>query len=305
MIEAVERNFYAVLAESALLRKQGEEFQGFFVDVATALWGADFEGRRPQGRLGDKKCDGYRVSTKAVFQCYAPRTMEAKTLEKKISDDFDGAKKHFGDRMQEWILVHNDWDELPTTSHEMIISLRENNKEIKIEVWGPRILFQNIMGLEADKLRILFPGVPGAKELLRVNFAEIDALVKLIDQTDPDPSLEVPTAPSQNKISHNDLPEHVAALLRTEQIVANRFAAYFADTSRAEVGNRVSDRFKREYRTRQNLGQDPQQIFHGLIELAGGLDCEPKRRTTVIGLIAYLFHCCDIFEDVQSPELVQ
>jgi hypothetical protein len=116
-----EFNFYAVLARYELLRNHSIAFQNFFVDVGKYRWGPDFEGRRPQGPIGDKKCDGYRPSTRTVFQCYAPRIMDAKLLTSKIEEDFNGALEHRATTpMKSWILVHNDHDELPTTAHELI-----------------------------------------------------------------------------------------------------------------------------------------------------------------------------------------
>ena len=67
-----DRVLFAVMLENALLEKKEQAFEDFFVRAGTTLWGPDFEPWRPQGRLGDMKCDGYLISEKAVFQCYAP-----------------------------------------------------------------------------------------------------------------------------------------------------------------------------------------------------------------------------------------
>lgn len=296
-MDKIEFDLYLLRADLALSKKEGTEFQDFFVDIATAMWDIDFEDRRPQGRLGDKKCDGYRVTTKTVFQCYGPRTMEAKKLEEKIDEDFNGAITHFGKNMLGWSLVHNDSAGLPTTSHEYLIKLRDEFPNLKIENIGPRQMIKMIMSLDRLKLQMLFPGVPSAQELRRINFAEIDELMKVIDGIDPDPNLEVPVAPSAEKASHNQFPDYIVSILRTEEIVASRFHSYFSDTSRAEVGNRVSERFKRDYQRRKAEGQEPSQIFFGLTEVGGGLDCEKLRAATLLGLLGYLFFSCEIFED--------
>lgn len=117
MLDAYEQFLYGLLLDEALRNKTGEEFQSFFAQVGEALWGTDFEGRRPQGRLGDGKCDGYHHPSKTVFQCYAPREMRPNDLTKKIDDDFAGARKHFKRDMRAWTLIHNDREDLPHTSH--------------------------------------------------------------------------------------------------------------------------------------------------------------------------------------------
>ena len=81
----------------------------------------------------------------------------------------------------------------------------------------------------------------------------------------------------------------------------HRFTEYFGDTSRLDTGNRIAERFRREYALRRGNGQSPPQIFFGLLNMVGqGLDCEPKRQAAIIGLIAYLFHTCEIFEPVPA-----
>jgi hypothetical protein len=158
-IGRLEFSFYAILARYTLLRHHSTAFQSFFVEVGKYRWGSDFEGRRPQGPLGDKKCDGYQPSTQTVFQSYAPRAMDAKALTEKIEEDFNGAIAHRATTpMKRWILVHNDHDELPTTAHELIISLREKHKgDIEIEVWGPERLLEITMDISPTGLRLLFP----------------------------------------------------------------------------------------------------------------------------------------------------
>ena len=86
-----DRALIVVLLENALLKKNGHAFEDFFVEAGTALWRQDFEPWRPQGRLGDMKCDGYRISEKAVFQCYPPEQFDASkvagTIETAIPTD--------------------------------------------------------------------------------------------------------------------------------------------------------------------------------------------------------------------------
>src|SRR5258708_5858476 len=72
-LERFELSFYAALARNELLKRRGSSFQDFFIEVGHHRWAPDFEGRRTQGRVGDKKCDGYKPSDQTVFQCYAPR----------------------------------------------------------------------------------------------------------------------------------------------------------------------------------------------------------------------------------------
>lgn len=181
----------------ALRSKFKQEYEDFFSNFGSTLWGADFERWKPQGPLGDFKCDGYLISQKKVFQCYAPEHLQSAKAETKIVDSFDGAKAHFGDRMQNWCFVHNSISGLHGTTNTLLGDLREQYPDITIESWGP----ETIIRLSKENpivLEYLFPEVlknsqldPSAEDALlefarsiqesRTNAAQQGALTNQID----------------------------------------------------------------------------------------------------------------------------
>ena len=300
-LEQLELNFYAALARNELLKRRGSAFQDFFVEVAHHSWGPDFEGRRAQGRVGDKKCDGYRPSEQAVFQCYAPRDMQPRPLCEKINNDYCGAVgNHDYTPIRKWVLVHNDHEELPTEAHELIIKLRGAKNAIPIEIWGPDHLLALIVELPREKLTLLFPNGLAADDLRKIQYRDIDELVRSIGELSidsPEPNVD---PPSSQKIAHNGFSDPVAAILKAGFLVQRRFADYFADTSRAVVGNRLAEKFKQLYAHMKSQGRDADQIFFALTDAVGGLACERPRRAAIVGLVTYMFHSCDIFEDAPT-----
>lgn len=84
----------------AFLQKNGEEFQNWFADLAGHAYGADFEKIGPHGKYGDFKCDGRRLSTGTIFQCYAPVIVNLKRMIEKIDEDFAGALNHWPEFMK-------------------------------------------------------------------------------------------------------------------------------------------------------------------------------------------------------------
>jgi len=143
--------------ENLLLKKTGQGFEDFFSETAKLHWGEDFEPWKPQGLLGDFKCDGYRVSEKRVFQCYGPEHAEPSKTAAKIIRDFEGAKKHFGKRMESWVFVYNQ-SELPAGCGKLLGELREVNPGINIYVWLRIDLHKFALKLSAEDLAILLPG---------------------------------------------------------------------------------------------------------------------------------------------------
>ena len=152
-----DRALTAVLLENALLKKKGQAFEDFFVQAGNSLWEADFEPWRPQGQLGDMKCDGYRFSEKAVFQCYAPEEFNASKVANKIQVDFEGARRNFGEEMKKWIFVHNHKDGLPSEANIRVMQLRKEHQHIIIEIWTPDDLIRQLLKLPPNDLGILFP----------------------------------------------------------------------------------------------------------------------------------------------------
>ncbi|HAM47038.1 MAG TPA: hypothetical protein DCO73_04800 [Alphaproteobacteria bacterium] len=76
--------------ENILLKKKGQAFEDIFSDIAKHTWSENFEIWKPQGSLGDFKCDGYQVPEETVFQCYGPEIPEPSKTAAKIRADFEG-----------------------------------------------------------------------------------------------------------------------------------------------------------------------------------------------------------------------
>jgi hypothetical protein len=297
-IDHFEYSFYGALARIELLSRQGSAFQDFFVLVGGYRWSPDFEGRRAQGAIGDKKCDGYRASDETVFQCYAPRQMQPRPLCAKIKEDFFGALRHRSTTpIKKWILVHNDQDQLPTEAHELIIRLRRKVKTVAIEIMGPDILLATIMEIRKDRLMLLFPHGLSSRDLRSINYKDIDQLIDTLGDLELPIGSPSPTPPSNQKIAHNRFSADVTSILKTGFLVQRKFADYFSGTSRSEVGDRLAEKFKRLYASRAVAGGDADEIFFALTEAVGGLATDKRRRAAIVGLIAYMFHSCEIFED--------
>ena len=127
-MDYVQVAFYRLQFRVAFLEKKGAEFQDWFAKLAAHAFGPDFEAVRPYGRQGDLKCDGRRVSTHTIFQCYAPYGMKEARLNVKIEQDFVGAYENWDDVAQ-WVLVHNDTRGLPPSSLQLIDRLRKEPRQ--------------------------------------------------------------------------------------------------------------------------------------------------------------------------------
>ncbi len=152
--------------QNFLLKTTGQAFEDMFTEVAKQHWGEDFEPWKPQGRLGDFKCDGYQVSTQTVFQCFGPQIPDPAATSSKIQRDFDGAKQHFVGRMNKWVFVYNQ-RELPAASGKLLGDLREQNPGIQINAWLHDDFLKFAMGLSPESRAIVFPMLLADHEVSR------------------------------------------------------------------------------------------------------------------------------------------
>lgn len=233
-----ERVLFAVLLEIALLDKKGQAFEDFFVQVGSTLWPRDFEPWRPQGRLGDMKCDGYRISDKTVFQCHAPEKFDASKVAGKIEEDFAGARDNFGDKMLKWVFVHNHKDGLPAEAAMLISELREAHQDIKIEIWTPNDLIQQILQLPESAVGNLFPTLVADQ-----NFS--DATWELLEETAKEKRAVAPGiyVELQHQPNWLNLDETLANLDEDDREVRRRVLGYsrwYDPASKAEIFEKLA-----------------------------------------------------------------
>lgn len=230
-----DRLLLDLMVIDALRDKKGGDFERFFTTAAIELWGDDFEPWKPQGRLGDFKCDGYRISTKTVFQCNAPEQFVAGTLASKIEKDFEGALANFGDRMKIWIFVHNQ-NETPAKAVDLLHQLREKHPDVELKIWTLTHLVREIRNLSDAALRNLFPGFSLGHE-----FSEPmeQFIASRFGQSHPPLPTEVAGAQRSNR---NNLNEAMDSLGEIDREVRRRLLGYsrwFDPATKSEVNDKI------------------------------------------------------------------
>ena len=296
-LDDTQRSFYGLKFENAFLREKGKAFESLFARVMAHGFTGDFEPVRPYGPKGDLKCDGFRPSDGTVFQSYAPDSTKLADLLAKIDVDFEGARTHWGAKMNRWEFVHNDVRGLPAEAVRKLDDLRSAHPTIAIAVFGEAEMRAVVMRLALHQLEDLFGTVPSQRTLERLDFASLRPVLIAIQRRDPgaEPPL---AAPSATKLQHNALSPDAAALLRQgrrrEKLVQDFFDAW-PDPS---FGEDVAEAFRARYHALKAVDLSPDQIFGELQSFAGGMEGEPSHQGAVLAVLSYFFERCDIFEDV-------
>jgi len=202
---------YAVILETAISEKIGQAFEDFFASIGNALWGGDFEPWKPQGPIGDLKCDGYLASAKTVFQCYAPEQMTAAKTIAKIEADFLGAIGHFGPAMKKWVFVHNQKNGLHATAGMKIAELREANSKFEITVWNPIEIKRQLKILSLRSMADLLTGTEHEFDFDADTLETLAQLVRLKESLPISSEEKIEASGHQNIDELNDKLEELGA----------------------------------------------------------------------------------------------
>ena len=295
-MDEVQEAFYRLRFREAFLEKKGTEFQDWFVRLAGYAFGSDFEAVRPYGKHGDFKCDGRRLSTGTIFQCYAPYQQTATQLEKKIDDDFRGAREHWDTWMNEWVLVHNDTRGLPPSSIQLIDDLRNEHPHVTIDVWIEPRLQELAAALTPSAQQALFGYAPSKTGVETLMLEDLKPAIDTLERMDAVPGEEPLTPPSVHKLARNALSEDAAGLLKLGRRKEAMVETWFSKSPNVELGERVAEAFRRRYAELKENDRPPDGIFTHLQQYAG-MGGEPARQSAALAVLSYFFERCDIFED--------
>jgi hypothetical protein len=301
-MDELQQSIYVDRFRLAFHSQQGSAFQDWFVRLAGHAFGADFEEVRPYGPQGDLKCDGRRVSTKSVFQCYAPYLMKDGDLIAKINEDFHGARAHWAAEMAEWVFVHNDGRGLPPRSVQHIDGLRKTHAPLRIEIWSEPEILKIAMTLDLAALQALFGYAPSIAIVDRLVMADLVPVIDALQRQEPNPDDPPLTPPSKEKLEKNALSEESALLLRIGRRKASLVEIFFRKSARPDLGERIAEAFRARYTELKSLGMPTDTIFKYLQDYAGMTGGDPKWQGAALAVLSYFFESCDIFEDLISSE---
>lgn len=300
-VDHLQLAWYGQLFEIAFLSKRGNEFQDWFVKIAGLAYGPDFDPVRAYGPYGDFKCDGRRLSTGTIFQCYAPGEIkEAETIAK-IEEDFGGAKIHWAAFMREWCFVYNDSRGLPPTVTQHLDVLQDKHRAVGLPRWGRAPLWELVFSLPVEKIVFLFGYAPTLAMLSQVGFAELKPVLDAIAQKQPDPINEPTKPPSPRKVEKNKLSSSATDLLRIGQFKEHLVGQFLSQSAWPETGNRIAKAIRDYYLSMKTLELPADEIFARLRHFIG-MSAEPMREAAELAVLCYFFHRCDIFEDPDEPE---
>lgn len=279
---------------------KGSEFQTLFEKLMGLAYPGDFMACRPWGNRGDRKNDGFLRSERCLFQVYAPNYMKEREAITKITEDFKGAKAHWGEHFDKWVFAHNAADGLPPHVIQVILEFKMANPEITLDTWGLPEFLRVFRNVSFENRVSWFGAAPTEDTKARLGFKDLEIVLKDLGCR-PFPSDRLVRDVPKGKIEANALSESVATLLKSGMTKAPLVSDFFAQWHDETLGERIATTFRDEY---ESLRDDraPDEIFAALQDWSGGSDRgTPEHQMAVLAVIAYFFERCDIFEEPRQP----
>ena len=291
--------YYEQKFENEFLRAKGDAFQTFFERLMGLAYKADFMACRPWGNQGDLKNDGFLRSERRLFQVYAPNEMGATKAKAKISEDFAGAKEHWGEHFDTWVFVHNATAGLPPHVQQLLLDFERANPCVRLEPWCLEELRQIFRTLSSEDKASWFGPAPTDATKLKLGFADLKVVLERIAALPMPLMTDVQDVPT-GKIEANALSEAVGRLLKEGMIKTHLVQDFLSQWHDETLGERLAEAFKAEY-ARLRGQQTPNEIFSNLQAWAGGTSRgTPEHEIAVNTVLAYYFERCDIFEEPRS-----
>lgn len=293
----LQQAYYEQRFENLFLKSRGNTFQEFFEKLMGLAYKTDFMACRPWGNRGDRKNDGFLKSEQQLFQVYAPNEMKEAVAIKKITDDFEGAKEHWGLHFNKWAFVHNADDGLPPHVQKVLLDFQEANHAINIESWGMeelRAVFRKVT-LEDKQTWLGF--APTAETKMRLGFSDLQPVLESLAIQSVSLNLEVKDVP-QGKIEANALSESVTILIKEGMSKADLVRQFFDKWYDLEFGEKIAKAFQEQYKSLRKQKLTPNIIFSELQAWTGGEQRgTPEHELAVLTVLAYYFERCDIFKE--------
>lgn len=298
-----EKRIALVLLENKIHRSDGQAYEDLFCDIMEAH-NSNFKRVKPQGRIGDRKNDGFDSTTGLYCQVYAPENLhksEAGAIQK-LEEDFAGLILHWSSicPIKEYYYVLNDKFKGTTHPIEDILSNLTKLHSVNCRSFLNKDLEAVFTTLSDHSIEKIVGGIPSPEKLTTLNYSTLnEVLTHLMNKKGVIKHAERPENPNFiKKISFNGLTAVPSALLTIGDYQNGEIEAFFRNRSDFHRID-VQQKFVELYQEGLALYDEPREkgdhIFYHILERAKPRE-EAFFDTPVIALMAYYFEKCDIFE---------
>jgi hypothetical protein len=266
----------------------------------------NFKQVKPQGRLGDGKCDGFNDSTGEYYQVYAPEDLTGK--EDKANTKMDTA---FSQLLEFWtnnnfkvnkfyFVVNDKYRNVYASTYANAKQIAINNN-IVCEVLTCKNLEDVLFRLEDDKIFDVLGGIiPDPLNIDNVEYSIMQEVIAfLLNRNAPKITEVIPQHPDfEKKIVFNSLSKIVSDFLNAGQRQNYTINEYFELNSKfvkEELRQAFNNIYQQAIREIPESESKNDEIFQFIANKSSPKDNFAFQNAVYV-LMAYYFEYCDIFE---------
>ena len=296
--EEIALDYHEMKLKCELFERTGKSFQDFFEQIMQKA-DASFKMVKPVGREGDWKADGYSSDSKTVYQCYAPEALVVAKAVEKIKEDFEGAKKRWQDKMQQWAFVWSSERALPPQVIAVLEDLKSTHQSPQIVDVGRAGLWDIVKHLSLADRQSLLGIVPALSTAPITTAVEIQVLMKYLGKQTPitEDTAGFDLTAIAEKLQRNRLSQAVTNMVMPSVPVAKLVHKFVTGMPNPEFSQAIAVELGERYKELAVSTDDSDVIFGSIIKyVLGEHHLEPKFFWAAVGIVTYYFELCDIFE---------
>ena len=267
---------------------------------------SNFRQVKPQGRLGDGKCDGFNENTGDYFQVYAPEELDGNEaimlskMESSIAGLLDFWKtKGFEVKKFNYVIKDNYRNVYALVYSNAKVLAKKYNIECAIFIC--KDLEDVFMSLDEDKMIEVLGGmIPNSDDISNFEYGTMNEVVNHLKKRNARNILEkIPSNPNfDNKIIFNSLSEVISEFLNSGQRQNFAINDFFQINSKF-VKEDLREIFSTLYEDAKELIPESEtkndEIFQYIVEKSSPNE-KQSSYDAIFVLMAYYFEYCDIFE---------
>ncbi|MGL5651785.1 MAG: ABC-three component system protein [Paraclostridium sp.] len=303
-----------------ILKSTGNEFESLFYQVMKK-YDRNFIEIKPQGNLGDKKCDGYIKSKGVFFQVYGPEDASNADTQRyaisKLKKDFEGLYAHTQngtyELIQEFYFVINTKGTqgiYPDLS-DKLTDLSNSYPDIYFDYIDTNEIISRFMELRpVHKRQILQSFIPDIS-FSDIKFSIIQNIVEHLNKTvcrnNFDDNCIVPDF--YEKIEFNNLGRKITRALEDANAYIDKLDEFLSDSYSNNAKVELCNIYRTLYSKAKEIypsdsNSQFKYILNSSYEKNDSLDfpTESAYISNILIIMAKYFNSCDIFEEPKKIE---
>ena len=306
-----EKAFARVMFKHKVVTSDGQAYEDLFVDIMTR-GNPDFVGVKPQGRIGDRKNDGYDRRKGHYYQVFAPENPKLKSQDavKKLKTDFAGLMKYWNSvsPVNEFRFVFNDkYNGTFPTIEKDLAAIKTKHKLAECTSFLAKHLEDRLFMLADDQIITVVGFIPDTSKFETLDYSVLSEVIgHVLKQKSTLTPTQLLSAPDfSEKIKFNGLGLPTSSLLNSASYQVGILDKYFelnSDFTKQTLRDSINELYKNALA--KDLGTHSGVSKSDLVFLDTLNSIAPHHNHAVwnaaLVVMAYFFESCDIFEDPSS-----